>query len=127
MANQAGVRRIAIADDNPTFLEAAAIFVAGLPGYALAGVAGSAAKAPALVESVGPDVLLLDLGLPAVRGLDMVRRVKEAPGAPAVVALVMFHSPEAAEAAKRAGADALVAKESFVSGLTGALAELYPA
>jgi DNA-binding NarL/FixJ family response regulator len=119
-------RRVAIADDNPAFLEAAAAFVAGLPGYALAGTSDAAAQAIALVEKVLPDVLLLDLGLPASRGLEMVRRVKSLPGAPLVVALTMFHSVDAAQAAQGAGADALVAKESFVSGLNIALSSLYP-
>jgi DNA-binding NarL/FixJ family response regulator len=121
------MRRIAIADDNPAFLEAAAIFVAGLPGFVLAGTAGGSEQAKALVEKVAPDVLLLDLGLPAARGLDMVRRIKSIPGAPLVVALTLFHSVDAAQAAQYAGADALVAKDTFISGLSDVLAALYPA
>jgi DNA-binding NarL/FixJ family response regulator len=56
-----------------------------------------------------------------------VREVKAVPGAPAVVAMTLFHSPEAAAAARRAGADGLVGKEAFVSGLTQILAVLFPA
>jgi DNA-binding NarL/FixJ family response regulator len=52
--------------------------------------------------------------------------VKAEPRAPAVVAMTLFHTPEAAAAATRAGADALVGKESFVSGLRDALARLFP-
>ena len=44
----------------------------------------------------------------------------------AVVALALFHTPETLAAAKRAGADALVGKESFVAGLGAALASLFP-
>ena|SRR5687767_11205713 len=120
-------RRIAIADDSPAFLAAAARFIAGLPGYELAGTARSSPRALELVEKALPDVLLLDLGLPPLRGLDMVRRVKASPHAPAVVAMTLFHTPEAAAEARRAGADALVGKEAFVSGLTQALARLFPA
>jgi DNA-binding NarL/FixJ family response regulator len=117
--------RIAIADGSPAFLMAAASYIADLPGFELAGTA-DALRAPGLVSSAGPDVLLLDLGSPAVRGLEMVRRVKAEPGAPAVVAMTLFHTPEAAAAASRAGADALVGKESFVAGLSQALARLFP-
>ncbi len=119
-------RRIAIADGSPAFLTAAANYVAQLPGYVLAGTADTALQALTLVSSAGPDVLLLDLGRSSVRGLEMVKRVKARPGAPAVVALTLFHTPETAAAAQRAGADALVGKESFISGLSQALARLFP-
>jgi DNA-binding NarL/FixJ family response regulator len=120
-------RRVAIADDSPEFLAAAADHVAGLPGFVLAGTASTTRQALALVESVMPDVLLLDLGLAPKRGMELVRRLKAGPGAPAVVALALFHTPETLAAAKHAGADALVGKESFVAGLGDALASLFPA
>lgn len=121
------IHRVAIADDSPAFLAAAASHVSGLPGFTLAGTANSAGDALALVQTAMPDVLLLDLGLAPNRALDLVRRVKATPGAPAVVALALFHTPEAVAAAKRAGADALVGKESFVAGLRQALANIFPA
>ena len=132
MRSLAGVKnnvpkRVAIADDSPAFLAAAASHVASLPGFVLAGTAGTARQALALVESVMPDVLLLDLGRVPQRGLELVRRVKAGPRAPAVVALALFHTPETLAAAKRAGADALVGKETFVAGLGDALASLFPA
>jgi len=120
-------KRVAIADDSPAFLAAAASHVASLPGFVLAGTAGTARQALALVESVMPDVLLLDLGRVPQRGLELVRRLKAAPRAPAVVALALFHTPETLAAARRAGADALVGKETFVAGLGDALASLFPA
>ena len=120
------LRRIAIADSSPAFRSAAANFIADLPGYTLAGTIDTVTQALALVSSAGPDVLLLDLGSPPVRGLEIVKRVKAEPGAPAVVAMTLFHTPEAAAAASRAGADALVGKESFVAGLRAVLARLFP-
>jgi DNA-binding NarL/FixJ family response regulator len=120
------LRRIAIADSSPAFLTAASNYVSDLPGYVLAGTADTSLHALQLVNSAGPDVLLLDLGSPPVRGLELVKRVKAEPRAPAVVAMTLFHTPEAAAAASRAGADALVGKESFVSGLRDALARLFP-
>lgn len=121
------IHRVAIADDSPAFLAAAASHVSGLPGFTLAGTANSAGDALTLVQTSMPDVLLLDLGLAPNRALELVRRVKATPGAPAVVALALFHTPEAVAAAKRAGADALVGKESFVAGLRQALANIFPA
>ena len=120
-------RSVAIADDSPAFLAAAADHVATIPGFILAGTASTASQALALIEAATPDVLLLDLGLAPKRGLDLVQRVKSAPRAPAVVALALFGTPEALAAARRAGADAMVGKDSFVSGLRAALARLFPA
>jgi len=120
-------RKVAIADDSPAFLAAAATYVASLPGFMLAGIASTAPQAIALVEASSPDVLLLDLGLGPKRGLELVQRVKSVPGAPAVVALALFDTPEAAAAAKRAGADELVGKERFIAGLSQALERLFPA
>ena len=118
-------RRVAIADDSPAFLAAAATYVAALPGYVLAGTAQSAGQALALVSSAAPDVLLLDLGLAPARALELLRDLKAAPQPPAVVALSLFHTPEADAAARRAGADALVAKESFIPGLSLALSRIF--
>lgn len=120
-------RRVAIADDSPAFLAAASAHVAELPGYVLAGTASTAAQTLELVASAMPDILLLDLGLGPHRGMELLRQVKASPEAPTVVALTLFHTPEAAAVVKRAGADALVAKETFIAGLGDALAELFPA
>ena len=120
------LRKVAIADDSPAFLAAAANYVASLPGFMLAGIASTAPQTLALVESATPDVLLLDLGLGPKRGMELVQRVKAAPAAPAVVALALFDTPEALAAAKRAGADELVGKERFIAGLSQALARLFP-
>ena len=118
------LQRIAIADDSPAFLAAAAAYIASLPGYTLAGTASSVLEALALVESAAPDLLLLDLGLVPMRGLDMVRRVKASLRPPSVVALALFYTEETALQARHAGADALIGKEAFVTGLAEVLPRL---
>src|SRR6266850_2155473 len=79
MEESTRLRKVAIADDSPAFLAAAANYVATLPGFMLAGIASTAPQALALVESATPDVLLLDLGLGPKRGLELVQRVQSAP------------------------------------------------
>jgi DNA-binding NarL/FixJ family response regulator len=110
-------QRIAIADDSSAFLSAASTYVASLPGCELAGTAPNVNAALALVEAVSPDVLLLDLGAVPSRGLEMVRRVRSAPRPPTIIALALFHTQEGAAQARSAGAEALVGKDAFVSGL----------
>jgi DNA-binding NarL/FixJ family response regulator len=110
-----GEIRIAVVDDSPPFLAAAADYIARLPGCRVVETAEAA------------DLLLLDLGPAPARGLDLVRRVRSRPDAPAVAAMTLFYSAEAAAAARRAGACALIGKEAFVSGLAEILAALFPA
>ncbi len=119
-------RRVAIADDSPAFLAAAATYVSTLPGFAIAGTARTVPQTVELVEASKPDVLLLDLGLAPRRGLELVRKVKAVPAAPLVVAVSLFYTPEALAAVRRAGADDLVGKERFIAGLSQALARLFP-
>ena len=121
------LRKVAIADDSPAFLAAAANYVASLPGFMLAGTASNPPQTLELVEHSMPDVLLLDLGMGPKRGLELVQRVKATPSAPAVVGLSLFDSPEALAAARRAGADELIGKESFISSLSAVLERLFPA
>lgn len=124
MAAPSPAHRIAIADDSPAFLAAAARYIASLPGYLLAGTASSAAGAVALVDSSRPDVLLLDLGLAPRSTLEMLRRIKAGAHAPAIIALTLFHAHDIEAQARSAGADAIVSKEAFVSGLAEALPSL---
>jgi DNA-binding NarL/FixJ family response regulator len=119
------VCRVAIADDSPAFLAAAANYIAGLPGFVLAGTASNPVDALSLVESAAPDLLLLDLGLMPSRGLELVRRVKAAANPPAVIALALFHAEETRAQAHDAGADALISKEAFVTGLADVLPRLF--
>jgi DNA-binding NarL/FixJ family response regulator len=90
---QARPLRIAIADDSPAFLTAAANYISNLPGFVLAGTANTALQALTLVSSAGPDILLLDLGTSPVRGLEMVKRLKAEPGAPAIFAMTLRRLP----------------------------------
>ena len=123
----AKLRSIVIADDSPAFLAAAATYVAGIPGYMLAGTASNAVEVFAMIESARPDVLLLDIGLAPSHGLEMVRRIKSSSSAPAVIALALFHAEETEAQARNAGADAMVSKEAFVTGLGEVLPRLFPA
>ena len=125
-ASRGASLRIAIADDSPAFAAAAAEYLAGMPGYVLAWTAQTDGQMLALLRSSRPDILLFGLGPVPARGLETLRRIKTVPGAPTIIALTLFHSPEAAMAARGAGAAALVGKEAFVSSLTQVLERLFP-
>ena len=97
--------RILVLDANPSFVAAAARFIERLPGCARAAA----------------DVVLVDLGL---AGLELARRLKAGNPELGVIALALFPTPELVAEARRAGIDALIAKERFADELPGALAHL---
>src|SRR5260370_25355160 len=79
MEESTRLRKVAIADDSPAFLAAAANHVASLPGFMLAGIAGTPHPTLALVESATPRLLPLDLRPRPQPGPQLVHRRKPAP------------------------------------------------
>jgi len=114
-------RRIVIVDDSLVFLAAADEFIRSLEGFEVAGFATSGAEAIELVRATRPDVVLLDVAMPGMDGLEVARCLKAAPGAPMIV-LVTLHPDEGTlSEAARAGVDAVLSKSELVSGLAGVL------
>jgi DNA-binding NarL/FixJ family response regulator len=70
--------RVLVADDSVAFREAASDVVAATPGFELVGATESGDRAVAIVEAAQPDLVLLDLRMPGVDGLEAARRIQEA-------------------------------------------------
>ena len=70
-----------------------------------------------LLDALQPALLLLDLELPEVDGLTVLRQVKARPRPPRVVVVTMHDQEEFRAAAIDAGADGFVAKGSFTTAL----------
>jgi response regulator of citrate/malate metabolism len=68
--------RVIIVEDDPVVARMHCRFVARVPGFEVAGVAGTAAAAEQLIGSLRPDLLLLDLGLPDRNGIELLRRLR---------------------------------------------------
>ena len=62
------------------------------------------------VVELSPDLVLMDVAMPGMNGLDATRELKSRPGAPRVVILTFYDTPEIRAAAKTAGADAFLVK-----------------
>ena len=113
--------RVLLVDDDPLFLESAARLLAAEPGFTVVGRARSGRQAMELVQSLRPDLVLMDVEMPGMDGLDTTRRLKANPGAPRVL-LVSIHDSEARRrAAASAGADGYVGKWEFPWRLTAAI------
>ena len=72
-----GVISTLIVEDDPVLADAHAEFVARVPGFAAAGIAHLGAEALRLVATRRVDLLLLDVNLPDMTGIDILRRIKE--------------------------------------------------
>ena len=108
----AGVVRVVIADDHPVFREGLAGLVDAMPGLRVVGKAGSGAEAIAVAAAEQPDVLVMDLHMPGMNGIEATSRiVREQPGT-AVLVLTMLEDDTSVFAALQAGARGYLLKES---------------
>jgi DNA-binding NarL/FixJ family response regulator len=103
--------RVLTVDDQPVFLEAARALIASTPGFTLAGEACSGLEAIDAAARLEPDMVLLDVRMPGLDGIETARRLSSAHPL-TVVVLVSGHDVADVETlAEASGAVALVVKE----------------
>ena len=101
--------RVLLVDDHPMVREGLRSMLDG-DGVEIAGEAASGAEALSRAAELGPDVVLLDLELPDMDGLAVLRRLKESPGGPAVLIVTMHQDPGRVRRAVEAGAAGYILK-----------------
>jgi two-component system, NarL family, invasion response regulator UvrY len=115
--------RVLTVDDQAVFRRAAEVVIDASPGFELAGEASSGEQALALAKRLRPDLVLLDVRMPGMDGVETARRLA-ADRPEAVIVLISVQEPSMAPDASRCGAVALVAKRDFGPSL---LSELWAA
>jgi DNA-binding NarL/FixJ family response regulator len=96
--------RVLIADDHPLFCDGLATLLTDGPGTDLAGAATTGTEAVELARETQPDVVVMDLHMPGMNGIEATRRiVADCPHA-AVLVLTMFDDDGSVLSALRAGA-----------------------
>ena len=104
--------RIVIADDHPVFRDGLRMLLSSIPGLDVQGEAASGEEAVVRAKDLHPDVVVMDLNMPGVSGIEATRRiVQEDPGAN-VLMLTMFEDDDSVFAAMRAGARGYLVKGS---------------
>jgi DNA-binding NarL/FixJ family response regulator len=98
------VIRILVADDHPAFRRGLELMLVEVADFQIVGMAETGTRAVELAGSLGPDVVLMDLRMPDLDGIEATRRINGTPPAPAVVVLTMFEDDDSVFAAMRAGA-----------------------
>lgn len=102
--------RVMVADDHPVFRRGMRAILGAEPDIELLGEATDGEEAIALALKLRPDVILMDLNMPNVTGLEATRRILEENPETAVLMLTMFEDDKSIFAAMRAGAHGYVLK-----------------
>jgi DNA-binding NarL/FixJ family response regulator len=113
--------RILIADDQSLFREGLRTLLSLQPDFQIAGEAANGAEVVEVVRRVQPDVVLMDLRMPVMGGVEATRRVREASPATRVLVLTTFREDEEIYDALRAGACGYLLKDTPVERLAEAI------
>ena len=104
--------RVLVVDDHPTFRDGVRAVLSRAPGIDIAGECGSGEELLERCATDPPDVVLLDLLMPGMGGLEAARRLSVRHPEVAVLVVTMSDADESVYAALRAGAAGYVLKEA---------------
>ena len=104
--------RLLVVDDDPGFRETLRVLLAQREEAVILGEAGNGEEALRLADALHPDVVLMDLAMPRMNGLEVTRRLKAR--WPAVAVIITVHDEEAyRRTALAAGAEAFLVKKTL--------------
>ncbi len=113
--------RILIVDDHPVVCAGLTSMLSTQLGFEVMGSAASGEEALAIVKRNSPHVLLLDLRMPGMDGIDVLHALKCITSPPAVIVLTSFEKEEEIYRAIRAGAQGYLLKDSSESEMVEAI------
>ncbi|HEV8357888.1 MAG TPA: response regulator transcription factor [Gemmatimonadales bacterium] len=113
--------RVLLVDDHPLVRAGVRRVLDAEAGLEVVGEAADGAAALRAIRELAPDVLVLDLAMPGVDGLEVLRRAKTIRPALKIVVLTMHANPEYVARAIQTGADGYLLKESAVQDLLSAI------
>jgi DNA-binding NarL/FixJ family response regulator len=113
--------RVLLADDQPLMRAGFRMILEETDDIDIVGEARDGAEAVRLAGELNPDVILMDVRMPGVDGIEATRRIVAAGGAPRVLILTTFDLDEYAFAALRAGASGFVVKDVPLDELARAI------
>jgi len=109
--------RIVFAEDHPFFRDGLRTALSGEDGFCLVGEAADGAAALELVQSLEPEVAILDIGLPVMNAVTVVRRIREQQLPVEIVFLTVHDEEEMFEEALELGVRGYLLKDCTASEL----------
>lgn len=116
-----GAIRVLLVDDHTAVRQAFAFALRNEAGIEVVGEAGSGPAALEQVRRLLPDVVLMDINLPGMNGIEATRRICAEFPQVAVIGLSMYESEEQGAAMRKAGARAYVSKSASYDTLLAAI------
>ena len=113
--------RVVLVDDHRMFREALRPLLAQTPGFEIAGEAGDGQQAIELCAQLAPDVVIMDVSMPGLNGIEATRRILAERPQTRVVVLSMHADRRFVAETLRAGAAAYVLKDAGFAELVRAL------
>jgi DNA-binding NarL/FixJ family response regulator len=104
---------VLIVDDQAPFRRAARAVVAATPGFEVVGEAQSGEEAIRLADALQPGLVLMDINLPGINGIEATRRITSAHPRAVVMLLSTYQAADLPADATSCGAAAYVHKEDF--------------
>ncbi len=104
---------VLIVDDQAPFRRAAKMVMAATPGFDVVGEAESGEEAVELFDSLAPGLVLMDINLPGINGIEATRRITGAHPEATVLLLSTYQAADLPSGADSCGAAGYVNKEEF--------------
>jgi two-component system response regulator NreC len=116
--------RILIAEDHTILREGLRALLSSEPRFDVVGEAEDGRNAVRCVETLGPDLVLMDLSMPRMSGLDAIREIKKTSPDTKIIALTVHKTEEYILTTLQAGADGYVLKDATHSELMMAIEQV---
>lgn len=113
--------RVLLVDDDPLVRSALGLMLGGQPDLEVIGEATDGREGVALARAEQPDVVLMDIRMPVLNGLEATQALHAHPDPPRVIVLTTFDADEYVVGALAAGADGFVLKDTPPAEIVSAI------
>jgi DNA-binding NarL/FixJ family response regulator len=113
--------RVVLADDQPLVRAALRMVITDAPDLEVVGEAGTGTEAVRLAETVRPNVVVMDIRMPGMDGIEATRLITTGSGSAHVIVLTTFDDDDYVYSALRAGASGFLVKDMALDDILAAI------